>query len=371
MSEPAPGTRPAGARARPSRARRAYRILAALLLVGVLIAVVLRAPSAVHDFTQAFTHLRVNRLPWLVAAVAAEFVSFVFYAVIQDTLLRAGCERVTLGVLLRLSIASSGLRALLPAGAVPSSGWLYGEYRNIGVPGPVSLYAVLASGFVSTVSLLALLLTGSAIAGVTGAALLVPASVVLVVGSAGFIAIVHRLQLCARLVGTHSGRMARVARRALHVAGQVAHIRAGWRRGAWSFGAAAGNWLADIICLIGAFALLDVHIPWRALLFAYCASQLAGSVVPLPGGLGAVEGGLVGAFDATGLPVGEALAVAIVYRVITYWGVALIGGIELASLSRHPPARDAAERLGPSSEDEQADAVMGRSAAAGSRERSA
>lgn len=342
-----PGRQPEHGQSRDrKKARRLYRLLGTLVVLGVVVGVVLRAPSALRDFTIAFSHLRAGRLYWLAAAIGAEFVSFVFYAAIQRVLFLAARERVRLPVLLRLSIASSGLRALLPAGVVPSSGWLYGEYRQLGITGPISLFVVLASGFVSTVCLLGLLLVGAAIAGVGGAAVLAPTGAVLVVGSAGFLALVHRLPLCERVVGDRRGWWARLARRSLHLAAGVARIEPGWRQGALSFAASAANWLADLVCLIAAFVLLNIQLPWSGLLFAYCAAQLAGSIVPLPGGLGAVEGGLVGAFDLTGVPAGSALAVAVVYRVITYWGVAILGLLELLLLARHPPSPDDVERIG-------------------------
>jgi len=304
-------------------------------LVAIVVVLVLRAPAAAHDFTAAFAKLRPIRLPWLAAAVGAELVSFVFYAHIQATLLDAGGRRMNLLILLRLSVASSGLRALLPAGVVPSSGWLYEQYRKADVEGPLSAFVVLASGFFSTVTLLAILLVAAAIAGVGSPALLAASGAVLVLGSAGFVALAHRIGAFERLVAGHTGRVADGVRRVIRFADGVAICHVGRRRSVIVFAEAAGNWLSDLVCLIGAFSLLNLAIPWRGLLFAYAAAQLAGSIVPLPGGLGAVEGGLVGALDLTGVPAGSALAAAIVYRVITYWGVGIVGVFELATLSRH------------------------------------
>lgn len=321
-----------------ARRRRAWHrpVLAAAAVATVVVGA-LQAPAAVADFTRAFTHLRPARLPWLAAAVAAEVASFAFYAALQQVLLGAGGHRVRNRVLLRLAVASSGLRALLPIGVVPSSGWLLGEYRRMGVSGPASLYAVLASGYASTVVLLGLLLLGSAIAGLGAVAVLLPSAVLLLAGSAGFVALVHRLGALRQLERACRGRLAGAARAVVQVAEGIGQLRVGTRGGAAAFGAATGNWLADIVCLITAFALLGVTVPWRGLLFAYALAQVAGSLVPLPGGLGAVEGGLVGALDLAGINAGVALAVAIVYRIVTYWGVALLGGIELAVVSRHPP----------------------------------
>ncbi|MDA8295703.1 MAG: lysylphosphatidylglycerol synthase transmembrane domain-containing protein [Actinomycetota bacterium] len=318
---------------RPSS--RLGRALAALGAVALVVALVLRAPSAAHDFARAFANLHVDRLYWLAPALVAEYLSFVAFAAIQRLLFSAGGVHPPLRLLLRLSVASSGLRALLPVGALPSSGWLFGEFRQLGIDSPLALFVVLASGFVSTVCLLELVILGAAIAGATSPVLLAVCFVVLSAGSAGFVAAVHRLGAIERHAAGR-GAIARALRRLVRLASGVARLQPGWRTGALSFGAAAANWLADLVCLIAAFALLGVAIPWRDLLFAYAGSQLAGSVVPLPGGLGAVEGGLIGVLDLAGVPIGAGLAVAVLYRAITYWGVAAFGGIELFFLARHP-----------------------------------
>lgn len=320
-----------------SRRRRWHRPVLAAAAVATVVVVALQAPAAVSDFTRAFTDLKPARLPWLAAAIAAEMASFACYAALQQVLLGAGGHRVRNRVLLRLAVASSGLRALLPLGVVPSSGWLLGEYRRMGLSGAVSLYAVLASGYVSTVAVLGLLLLGSALAGLGAAAVLLPSAAVLVLGAAAFVALVHRLGALRRVERACKGRLATAVHAVVRVAGEVGHLRVGIRGGTTAFGAATGNWLADIVCLFAAFAVLGVAVPWRGILFAYAVAQVAGSLVPLPGGLGAVEGGLVGALDVVGLNAGVALAVAIVYRVVTYWGVALLGGMELAVVARHPP----------------------------------
>lgn len=323
------------------------RALAALGAVALVVALVLRAPSAAHDFARAFANLHVDRLYWLAPAVVAEYLSFVAFAAIQRLLFSAGGVRPPLRLLLRLSVASSGLRALLPVGALPSSGWLFSEFRQLGIDGPLALFVVLASGFVSTVCLLELVILGAAIAGATSPVLLVICFVVLSAGSAGFVAAVHRLGAIERHAAAGRGAIARALRRLVRLASGVARLQPGWRTGSLSFAAAAANWLADLVCLIAAFALLGVAIPWRDLLFAYAGSQLAGSIVPLPGGLGAVEGGLIGVLDLAGVPIGAGLAVAVLYRAITYWGVAAFGGFELFFLARHPLSAASLEPPGP------------------------
>jgi uncharacterized protein (TIRG00374 family) len=52
-----------------------------------------------------------------------------------------------------------------------------------------------------------------------------------------------------------------------------------------------------------------------------------GASIPTPGGLGGVEAGMVAGFVAFGLPASTALAAVILYRLISFWFVLIIGAI--------------------------------------------
>jgi hypothetical protein len=67
------------------------------------------------------------------------------------------------------------------------------------------------------------------------------------------------------------------------------------------------------------------------------AGQLAGRLVPLPGGLGGVEGGMLGALTLTGTAPTAAAAAVIVYRVAGYWAVGAIGTALAAAFARREP----------------------------------
>jgi uncharacterized membrane protein YbhN (UPF0104 family) len=88
--------------------------------------------------------------------------------------------------------------------------------------------------------------------------------------------------------------------------------------------------------------LLGSGVPWRSVVFAYAVAQIAGSVAPVPAGIGFVEGGLVGAFALAGTPVGPAILATIVYRLITSVGIAVVGSLTLLYLSHGSPATPAA-----------------------------
>ena len=118
-------------------------------------------------------------------------------------------------------------------------------------------------------------------------------------------------------------------------AARLSGPRAGYRDGTAVLLLSSMSWLAGAVVLAAALELAGLAIPWRGLLFAYGASQVGGGLVPLPGGLGGVEGGLLGALALAGSPLTAALATAvIVYGVVGYWAVILAGAVAAAAMTR-------------------------------------
>lgn len=71
---------------------------------------------------------------------------------------------------------------------------------------------------------------------------------------------------------------------------------------------------------------------------AYGVSTIVGGAPGLPGGLGLIEGGLIGIIAAFGFSAGMVVAPVLVYRVVDYWiiaGIGLIaGGVVMRDLAR-------------------------------------
>ncbi len=313
------------------------RVLVAAAAVGALLFVVVRLRSVEGDIVRAFSHLRWGQVPWLAAALGAEALSFLCYALVQRRLLLAGGARLTRRSMLSLAVAATGLTNLVPGGTAPASGWLVGQYRRRGVPMPVALWAVLAGGFAATVSVLALLLAGAAIAGLVGGAQVAICAAALVVGSAAAVVVAHRLPGAARRLDRFDGRGSRVVRRLAEQAEGVVEFRTRFAGGTEVLGLSLCNWALDVVVLVAAFGLLDLPIPWRAVLFAYATAQVAGSLAPVPGGIGFVEGGMIGAFALAHAGVGHAVAATVIYRVITCWAMAAVGSLTMLVVSRRRP----------------------------------
>jgi hypothetical protein len=71
------------------------------------------------------------------------------------------------------------------------------------------------------------------------------------------------------------------------------------------------------------------------LMVAYAASKAVGTAIPLlPGGLGVVDGVLVPALTSAGMGAAESVTAVLVYRMVSYLLVALIGWVVIFVMFR-------------------------------------
>jgi uncharacterized membrane protein YbhN (UPF0104 family) len=90
-------------------------------------------------------------------------------------------------------------------------------------------------------------------------------------------------------------------------------------------GGAIGYWLFDNLVLLATFHAFGLSPPLIIVLMAYLCGQLGG-ILPLPGGIGGIDGGLIGTLIVYGIPVAEATAAVLAYRVVLFW-IPLVMGI--------------------------------------------
>ena len=89
----------------------------------------------------------------------------------------------------------------------------------------------------------------------------------------------------------------------------------------------------DMASLVIAFAAFGSHLPLGPLLFGYVIGQLGG-LIPLPGGIGGTDGGLIGAIVLYGSPLSTATAGVLAYRAFQVAVPAVLGAIAFIGL-RH------------------------------------
>jgi uncharacterized membrane protein YbhN (UPF0104 family) len=102
----------------------------------------------------------------------------------------------------------------------------------------------------------------------------------------------------------------------------------------WRLLGAVAYWLFDVLTLFAALAAFGDVASFWAIAMAYLIGLLANSL-PIPGGFGAVEGGLVGMLVLFRVaPTSTVVAAVVLYRAISLWVPALIGSAAFLSLRR-------------------------------------
>jgi uncharacterized membrane protein YbhN (UPF0104 family) len=96
---------------------------------------------------------------------------------------------------------------------------------------------------------------------------------------------------------------------------------------------AVGYWAFDNAVLWATFHAVGASPPISIVLMGYLIGQLGG-LLPLPGGLGGIDGGLFGTLVLYGTPVAATAAAVLAYRVILFWLPLLVGSVAFLSLRR-------------------------------------
>jgi len=124
-----------------------------------------------------------------------------------------------------------------------------------------------------------------------------------------------------RLASGH-GRFARLAARAAtapEIAGQASRTALRLlRRRPTLLGWALLWWAADVAVLAVCFRAFGETPALGVLILGYFLGHI-GNLVPVPGGIGGVEGGMVGVFVACGMPLSLAVVGTIAYQAISTW----------------------------------------------------
>jgi len=96
---------------------------------------------------------------------------------------------------------------------------------------------------------------------------------------------------------------------------------------------AIGYWAWDNAVLWATFHAVGAEVPLSVVLMGYLIGQLGG-LLPLPGGVGGIDGGLIGTLIVYGAPAAATTAAVLAYRVILFWLPLLGGAIAFVSLRR-------------------------------------
>ncbi len=98
-----------------------------------------------------------------------------------------------------------------------------------------------------------------------------------------------------------------------------------------------GNLLLTLgygVALYASVRAVGAEIPIATATLIYVSGNAVGSIVPTPGGLGAVEAALTAGLTAAGVPGGEAFTAVILFRLITFWLPIPVGWVAWNRLQR-------------------------------------
>jgi uncharacterized protein (TIRG00374 family) len=119
--------------------------------------------------------------------------------------------------------------------------------------------------------------------------------------------------------GRHAQRLASVpATLATGIRTAIGFVRAPSRGGLAILGA-VGFWASNIAILWAAFHAYDAKVPLGVVVQGFFIGMVANLVPFVPGGVGAVDAGMIGTFVLFDVPGAEVFAAVLTYRLIAFW----------------------------------------------------
>lgn len=334
------GPEPGAADGTPAGRRSWTRWLRWFAVVAVVAILITELVLAWPSLEKAGRRVGDMQLGWVLAAVVAAMFSMDSYAQVQRVLLRSAGVRVRQMESLAVILASNSISQTMPGGQVLSPAFVYRETRKWGATPVVASWQLVMSGLLAGAGLAVLGLGGGLLAG----AQTNPFSVIFTV--IGFVLFVVVMQYLAghpesiegigrRLLGwVNSLRNKPVehgTERLTRILNQLRAVRLTRRDGIEAFGWSLFNWVADVACLAFSCWAIGAHPSLSGLMVAYAAGKAVGSAIPLlPGGLGVVEAVLVPALTSAGMPVADAVTAMLIYRVVSYLMISIVGWVVIA-----------------------------------------
>jgi uncharacterized membrane protein YbhN (UPF0104 family) len=315
-------------------ARRSLPILISLTAL-VLIAFLAPGLGSVR------AHLADASPGWLALGVALELAScFSYVAMFRPVF----CDSMRWRTATQIGLSEVAVGSLVPAsgaGGLALGAWIL---RREGMP--AERIARRSVGFFlikSSVNFVAVIVVGLAMAAGIGGVSVSPALTLLPAAlAAALIAAVLTIPRMgpAPEAGPDEGRVrhAVVAARNALVTGTAEAIEVVRTRDLTLLGGAIGYWAFDNAVLWATYHALGPAPPLMIVLMGYLIGQLGG-LLPLPGGVGGIDGGLLGTLVVYGAPAAVTAAAVLAYRLILFWTPLLAGTPAFIALWRElPPA---------------------------------
>jgi uncharacterized protein (TIRG00374 family) len=279
---------------------------------------------------------------WLVLGAGLKVLSGLGYVAIFRMVF---CRRMSWRVSYQIGMSEMGANALLPTGG--AGGLALGAWALKRGGMPTDEIARRTAAFfmlTSVANVLGVVLIGLGLAvrvlpGETNLALtLLPAAIAAAAIVGSLLAGRSSAGLHRRLDRNEASESSRRSRLLLKtlvaVADGVNEAVALLREGnAWLIGGILAYLIFDVMILWATFRAFGVAPPLAILGMAYLIGELGG-LIPVPGGIGGVDAGLVGTFVLYNVPITAAASAVLAYRAIALWVPAILGSAAFVSLRR-------------------------------------
>jgi glycosyltransferase 2 family protein len=316
--------------------RTTIKALRRSIIFLVIVAVLYLLLPKLIDSEKSIEYLRQGAWQLLLVAVVLEFIALLGYANLFRHLLDVLDIRLSLRRMYGIVLAGLAVSHVFSAGG--AAGWVvsYNALRKKEVPHGLVFVAIAAQNFFNYAVLWALFLLAMAYGLVSGT--LSPARYALALVLIGFFLwltaygfyLYNRRTKMRRRVAQFAATVNRLSRKErisqAHIDEWLDHLFLGMRRMSTHRGAkrlaatySCAFWLFDISCLALVFAAFSYRVGFTALVMSYVVAYAVGTLSPTPGGLGAIEGILIGMLVGFGVPSTVAVTVVLVYRLINFW----------------------------------------------------
>ena len=354
MSHDAPAS---DARSGQGQSHGKYWWLRWVVLVVAGVVLIVEGVLVRDQLAQAWRSLYTAKWYWVLAAIIASLASMHSFAQIQRTLLRTADVTVKQWRSETAFYAGNALSTTLPGGPVLSATFIYRQQRLWGASPVVASWQLVMSGVLQAVGLALLGLGGAFLLGAKNN----PFSLIFTLG--GFIALILLAQAVAGRPELIDGIGVKVLSWVNRLRGnprdaglekwremlrQLESVSLSRRDLMVAFSWSLFNWVADVGCLLFATFAAGGRPSLAGLTVAYAAARAVGSIPLMPGGLLVVEAVLVPGLVTSGVPLPDAISAMLIYRLISWIFVAVIGWVLFFFLFRTESQidPDAAERGG-------------------------
>jgi uncharacterized protein (TIRG00374 family) len=318
------------------------RVRTRLLLLGGLVLAVVAVITLLPGLEGLRTRLSGAKPGWLALGVGLKVLSGLGFVAIFRIVF---CRRMTWRISYQIGMSELGANALFPTGG--AGGLALGAWalKRGGMPGAEIARRTAAFFLLTSVAnVVGVIVVGIGLAtrvlpGETNLALTaLPAAIaalsIVVFVLAGRAAPRLHRRLDRSADGERSRHSMFILKTLVAIADGVNEALALLREAnPWLIGGMVAYLVFDIMILWATFRAFGAAPPLAIVWIAYLIGELGG-LIPVPGGIGGVDAGLVGAFVLYNVSITSAASAVLAYRAIALWVPAILGSLAFVALRR-------------------------------------